>query len=160
MSLRERELGLSSVDNRAKAKLNEILDNFYGDDYLADSDSDEELLVEDFSDDSTEKATELSAEEKLTLDQKLQFREKQRMVLESMLTKETQPKILFSLLDSGVGIKVVDQMKLFKLFGCLKSTRKINTKGVGLGLSICKMIAEEFGGTAVVHSKKKRGSLF
>jgi len=67
---------------------------------------------------------------------------------------------LFSLLDSGVGIKVVDQMKLFKLFGCLKSTRKINTKGVGLGLSICKMIAEEFGGTAVVHSKKERGSLF
>jgi len=88
MSRRERALGLSSVDDRAKAKLNEILDNFYGDDYLADSDSDEELLVEDFSDDSTQKATELSEEEKLTLEQKLQFREKQRVVLESMLTKE------------------------------------------------------------------------
>jgi len=68
MSLRERELGLSSVDNRAKAKLNDILNNFYGEDYLADSDSEEELVGNDFSDDSTEKATELSAEEKLTLE--------------------------------------------------------------------------------------------
>jgi len=37
-------------------------------------------------------------------------------------------------------------MKLFKLFGCLQSTKKINTKGVGLGLAISKMLAEEFGG--------------
>ncbi len=77
-----------------------------------------------------------------------------------MLTREAHPKILLSVLDSGVGIKVADQMKLFKLFGRIESTHKINTKGVGLGLSICKMIAEEFGGSAVVHSKKGRGSLF
>jgi len=67
MSQRERELGLSSVDERANEKLNQILDNFYGEDYLADSDSDEDLEAEYFSDDSIEKATELSAEEKLTL---------------------------------------------------------------------------------------------
>jgi len=51
-------------------------------------------------------------------------------------------------------------MKLFKLFGRLKSTRKVNTKGVGLGLSITKMISEEFGGTVTVHSKKGQGSVF
>jgi len=62
--------------------------------------------------------------------------------------------------DSGVGIKVANQMKLFKLFGCLKSTRKINMKGVGLGLSITKMISEEFEGAVAVHSRKGCGSIF
>eukprot|EP00356_Strombidium_inclinatum_P007858 CAMPEP_0170510394 /NCGR_PEP_ID=MMETSP0208-20121228/65738_1 /TAXON_ID=197538 /ORGANISM="Strombidium inclinatum, Strain S3" /LENGTH=249 /DNA_ID=CAMNT_0010793849 /DNA_START=1323 /DNA_END=2069 /DNA_ORIENTATION=+ len=77
-----------------------------------------------------------------------------------MLTKGARPKILLSLLDSGLGIKVIDQMKLFKLFGRLKSNQKVNTKGVGLGLSITKMISEEFGGSVTVHSKRGRGSTF
>ncbi len=77
-----------------------------------------------------------------------------------MLTKDTRPKILLSILDSGLGIKVVDQMKLFKLFGRLKSNQKVNTKGVGLGLSITKMNCEEFGGSTNVHSKRHRGSVF
>jgi len=64
------------------------------------------------------------------------------------------PKLVLSILDSGVGIKVEDQMKLFKLFGTIQSTRKLNTKGVGLGLSISKMICEEFKGGVAVHSTK------
>ena len=71
-----------------------------------------------------------------------------------------RPKIVLSVLDSGVGIKIVDQKKLFKLFGTVKNTRKINTKGVGLGLSITKMISEEFGGGVNLLSKKGRGSIF
>ena len=63
-------------------------------------------------------------------------------------------------MDSGVGIKVQDQKKLFKFFGTVKSTRKINTKGVGLGLSITKMISEEFGGGVAIHSVKGLGSIF
>jgi len=51
-------------------------------------------------------------------------------------------------------------MKLFKLFGCLESSRKVNTKGVGLGLSITKMISEEFGGEVAVHSEVGIGSIF
>eukprot|EP00356_Strombidium_inclinatum_P007324 CAMPEP_0170487744 /NCGR_PEP_ID=MMETSP0208-20121228/6484_1 /TAXON_ID=197538 /ORGANISM="Strombidium inclinatum, Strain S3" /LENGTH=92 /DNA_ID=CAMNT_0010762121 /DNA_START=2140 /DNA_END=2418 /DNA_ORIENTATION=+ len=71
-----------------------------------------------------------------------------------------RPKIVLSVSDTGVGITPADQAKLFKLFGCLQATRRINTKGVGLGLAICKMIAEEFGGEVAVLSKKGSGSTF
>lgn len=43
--------------------------------------------------------------------------------------------------DSGVGIKNEDQDKLFRLFGFLDSTKEMNTKGIGLGLHICKLIS-------------------
>lgn len=39
--------------------------------------------------------------------------------------------------DSGIGIKEEDKGKIFKMFGKLEATAKINTTGIGLGLSIC-----------------------
>ena len=67
---------------------------------------------------------------------------------------------MLAVLDTGVGIKPQDQSKLFKLFGTISSTKKLNTKGVGLGLSICKMISKAFGGDVAVQSKKGYGSIF
>ena len=43
--------------------------------------------------------------------------------------------------DTGVGIPSEDIGKLFKLFGKAKDTHKMNSKGTGLGLTICKKIA-------------------
>jgi len=77
-----------------------------------------------------------------------------------MFTKGEFPKLVLSVIDSGVGIRVIDQMKLFKLFGTVKSTRRLNTKGVGLGLSISKMICEEFKGSVSLHSTQGQGSVF
>ncbi len=48
--------------------------------------------------------------------------------------------------DTGVGIKPDEKAKLFTLFGKLESAETINTKGIGLGLSICKKIVEACGG--------------
>ena len=67
---------------------------------------------------------------------------------------------MLAVMDNGVGIKTQDQTKLFKLFGTVSSTKKLNTKGVGLGLSITKMISKEFGGDTAVLSKKGLGSVF
>jgi len=63
-------------------------------------------------------------------------------------------------MDNGVGIKEADKSKLFKLFGCLKSTRSMNTQGIGLGLVITKMITEEFGGNTKIFSSFGAGSIF
>jgi len=38
--------------------------------------------------------------------------------------------------DNGLGIKEEDQPKLFQLFGLVETTQDINTRGIGLGLSI------------------------
>jgi signal transduction histidine kinase len=45
-----------------------------------------------------------------------------------------------SVADNGIGIKQEDLGKLFKLFGFLDSSKELNTKGIGLGLHISKMI--------------------
>ncbi|TNV83902.1 hypothetical protein FGO68_gene8386 [Halteria grandinella] len=49
--------------------------------------------------------------------------------------------------DTGVGIKEEDRGQIFQMFGKLDSTAHINTSGVGLGVSICKMITEALDGT-------------
>ena len=69
-------------------------------------------------------------------------------------------KLVLSVLDNGIGIKDLDKSKLFKLFGCLKSTRSMNTQGIGLGLVITKMITEEFGGSTKMFSVYNEGAIF
>jgi len=77
-----------------------------------------------------------------------------------MLAPRDSDHLVLAVLDSGVGIKTEDQTKLFKLFGTISSTKKLNTKGVGLGLSICKMIANAFNGEVALLSKEGLGSIF
>ena len=55
---------------------------------------------------------------------------------------------MLSVIDSGVGIKKEDRVKLFKLFGKVSSTRNMNTGGIGLGLVISEQIVKCFDGTA------------
>jgi signal transduction histidine kinase len=53
----------------------------------------------------------------------------------------------FIVKDTGIGIRQEERGKLFKLFGKLEATARINTSGIGLGLNICRQIIEGLGGT-------------
>jgi signal transduction histidine kinase len=68
--------------------------------------------------------------------------------------------IQISVKDQGIGIKKEDQSKLFKLFGFLESTKEINSKGIGLGLHICKMIVHQLGGDIDCDSVWLEGATF
>ena len=70
--------------------------------------------------------------------------------------------IKVSVIDSGEGIKAEDKSKIFKLFGQNKEDRqhKINSKNIGLGLVISKLIVEKFNGSISFISKFKKGSSF
>ena len=46
------------------------------------------------------------------------------------------------------------------MFGTIRFTQKMNTKGVGLGLVICRMISEQFGGFTQMFSLFDNGSIF
>ena len=62
--------------------------------------------------------------------------------------------------DTGLGIKAKDLSKLFKFFGQATNTRDINRGGMGLGLTISKMMVEQLGGTIDVESQTGVGSSF
>lgn len=42
--------------------------------------------------------------------------------------------------DTGIGIGTEDIQKLFQFFGKLESSKKVNKGGMGLGLTISRMI--------------------
>ena len=47
------------------------------------------------------------------------------------------------------------------MFGCIKDVKNnINTGGIGLGLVICKLITNTFGGEISFTSEYKKGSTF
>jgi two-component system phosphate regulon sensor histidine kinase PhoR len=55
--------------------------------------------------------------------------------------------------DSGIGIKSEDLNKLFKFFGKLSDPLNINKGGMGLGLTISKMIIDSMNGDLIVKSE-------
>lgn len=70
-------------------------------------------------------------------------------------------RLKFSVQDSGIGIKKKNHKKIFKMYNSIKNAKKkINTKGIGLGLVISKMIVNHFQGEIDFDSKYKRGSTF
>ena len=50
--------------------------------------------------------------------------------------------------------------KLFNFFGQVSRTKNIVGGGMGLGLTISKMILQQFGGEIKVESKFLQGSVF
>ena len=63
--------------------------------------------------------------------------------------------------DTGVGIAPEDIKKLFNRFGKLQRTAKMNSEGIGLGLTIVKQIVELGGGEIKVFSNGiGKGSTF
>jgi len=54
--------------------------------------------------------------------------------------------------DTGCGISQQDQAKLFVPFTMLSANKNLNPNGTGMGLSICKRIAESMNGAVWVDS--------
>ncbi len=72
--------------------------------------------------------------------------------------KTTSKEVIISVKDEGQGIKKEDLPKLFKTFSQTIEGRKKG--GFGIGLSMCKMIAEKHGGSISVKSIEGKGSTF
>ncbi len=69
-------------------------------------------------------------------------------------------RLLTSVKDSGIGIREADKGKLFALFGKLGDPTHMNPQGCGLGLHICKKLAETMGGEVRLDSEYMKGTTF
>lgn len=69
-------------------------------------------------------------------------------------------EIVADVIDTGLGIDKEDLKKLFQFFGKLSKNSDINRGGMGLGLTISKMIIQKLGGQISVISTPNQGSTF
>ncbi len=78
----------------------------------------------------------------------------------SSLIKDDVCRLIFSVEDSGIGIKEESIPKLFSKFERLDVEKEITIEGTGLGLAITKKLVELMNGTIVVQSVYGKGSKF
>lgn len=75
----------------------------------------------------------------------------------NILTWQHNSLIYISFKDTGCGIEPKHRSRIFDPFFSLRADRK---KGAGLGLSICKTLITEYGGSIEVNSQLGQGSQF
>ncbi len=78
----------------------------------------------------------------------------------TITTKKQGELALFSISDTGIGIKEKDVDRLFKEFEHIDSSIPEKTRGTGLGLAITKKLVELHGGEITVQSRYDEGSTF
>jgi CheY-like chemotaxis protein len=71
-----------------------------------------------------------------------------------------RPEMVVSVTDTGPGIALQDQGKLFQPFSQVDDSPTRKTGGTGLGLSICQHLIEMHGGHIGVESVMGKGSTF
>jgi CheY-like chemotaxis protein len=66
----------------------------------------------------------------------------------------------FSVADTGIGIAQEDQAKIFEEFSQVDHPIQTQVKGTGLGLPLCRKLAQLLGGSVKVSSRPGQGSIF
>ena len=92
----------------------------------------------------------------------VKFTDQGEVVVRVMLEEDDRHRvaITFAVSDTGIGIPVDEQQRLFLAFDQGSATRNRLFGGTGLGLSICHTLAEAMDGQIEVSSQPGKGSVF
>ncbi len=88
----------------------------------------------------------------------IKYREIDRPLRIAIQVEEQNDMVQIRFTDNGKGILETDQKMLFKIFNAGSREKQSSPKGIGL--TICKKIAEQHGGEIWVTSKQNEGSTF
>ncbi|MEO8764219.1 MAG: ATP-binding protein [Ginsengibacter sp.] len=88
----------------------------------------------------------------------IKFRKKDAPLLIQISAAEKKKEWLFIIEDNGIGIQQEKFDKIFEVFSRLHS--QVSYEGTGIGLAICKKIAEGNGGKIWVESEEGIGTKF
>jgi signal transduction histidine kinase/CheY-like chemotaxis protein len=89
----------------------------------------------------------------------LKFTERGEVRVSAEMTQEGN-NVVFSVVDTGIGIAPEDQPRVFQEFTQLDTPLQRRIKGTGLGLPLSKKLAELLGGSLSVESQPGIGSTF
>jgi len=78
----------------------------------------------------------------------------------SAALKEDARAVVFAVADTGIGIAPEDQGRIFEEFAQLDHPIQKQVKGTGLGLPLCRKLAQLLGGSVEVSSRSGAGSTF
>jgi signal transduction histidine kinase len=78
----------------------------------------------------------------------------------SVIYNEERDAVTFSVSDTGIGIAPQFHSLIFDEFSQIEHPIQKKNKGTGLGLPLCKRLAELLGGTVAVTSTPGEGSVF
>jgi signal transduction histidine kinase len=81
-------------------------------------------------------------------------------ILVKLVTEGLNQVLQISVKDTGAGISIEDQDKLFKLFGFVQDAKGTNVNGIGLGLVISEQIVQKLDGRIWFKSEENVGSTF
>ena len=92
----------------------------------------------------------------------IKFTKQGEVLLEVELKSETQDLVIlnFTVIDTGIGISLQDQNKLFQAFSQVDASITRQYGGTGLGLAICQQLVSLMGGKIGVKSQMGKGSQF
>jgi CheY-like chemotaxis protein/two-component sensor histidine kinase len=89
----------------------------------------------------------------------LKFTERGEVRVTARLSEE-RDAVAFSVADTGIGIASEDRERIFHEFTQIDSPLQRRVKGTGLGLPLCRKLAELLGGAVAVESTPGLGSTF
>ena len=77
-----------------------------------------------------------------------------------LFAEATADRLLIGVQDSGIGIALPDQTRIFDEFAVLEHPNRLRGEGTGLGLAICRRLAKLLLGEIQLDSAPGRGSRF
>src|SRR6185436_5713399 len=80
-----------------------------------------------------------------------------RIALADISSKGT---VLLSVADEGPGVPDAEKARVFERFHQTSAGRTVKSRGVGLGLAICRHIVSAHGGVIWVADHEPRGAVF
>ncbi|MEM6630044.1 MAG: response regulator [Bacteroidota bacterium] len=92
----------------------------------------------------------------------IKFTEKGKISLFLRTREEFEGKALleFAVKDTGIGIPIEEQHKLFQTFSQIDTSNTRKHGGLGLGLAMCEKISRILGGSIRAESEEQKGSTF
>ncbi|WP_444997180.1 PAS domain S-box protein [Aliikangiella sp. IMCC44359] len=92
----------------------------------------------------------------------IKFTNKGEIVIRASIEKETDEQLIFNcqVIDTGIGISLKNQKKLFNAFTQADASTTRKYGGTGLGLSIVKKLCQLMGGDIQASSELGKGSSF